>query len=266
MKTSKKAFSLLLTLCFVFASVFVLTLTASAVSPDDENVIPIGNINAYWVTQEHKDLGYETGELANIYTVNGETIASICTGYNNWLNWWNVGVFEWNEDEGAFVLTALVKPADGSGLEKGELVVPDNGFIVATHSLMNEHNSANSLLNTQEIGAKAYLFGDAANQDLSEIPAETNLIGQLYISIGIEPDPVDESSDDESEEDSDDESEEDSDDESEEDSSDTASQTSSEAASSSDNPPTGDMGMTAIIVIAVVALAGTAVIAIKKRR
>ncbi|PKM61383.1 MAG: hypothetical protein CVU97_07210 [Firmicutes bacterium HGW-Firmicutes-21] len=264
--TSKKALTLLLTLCFVFTSICMLTLAASAVSPDDDNVIPVGNINAYWIPLELADQGLVVGNVANIYTTAGATLKSLCGG--DYLSWWHLGVFVWSPEDKAYKLTELVTAVNESTKEdKGAMVVPENGFIIATNGGMNSFNSAHALLKAQEIGVKAYLFGDAA-KSLNTFAPQSNLKGKLYISLGIDPNPDDDTSDEESSEVSADESSQ----------AETSSQasTSSEAATSSQSvsndtssstTQTGDKGITTIIIIAIITLAGiAAIVVIKKRR
>lgn len=263
--TSKKALALLISLCFVFTSICMLALSASAVEPDDDNVIPVGNINAYWIPQELTDQGFVVGNVANIYTTAGATLKSLCGG--DYLSWWHLGVFVWSPEDKAYVLTELVTAVNETTKEdKGAMVVPENGFIIATNGGMNAYNDAHALLKAQEIGVKAYLFGDAA-KSLETTPAQTNLKGKLYISLGIDPNPEDEtSSEDASEDPSDTSSQIDTSSQS-----DTSSQisTSSQAASSdtsSGNVPTGDKGLYVVIIIAVITFAGIAAIVVKKRR
>ncbi|PKM62802.1 MAG: hypothetical protein CVU97_03430 [Firmicutes bacterium HGW-Firmicutes-21] len=152
--------------------------------------VPIGNPNAYWLSAEmaatDNGIGgtYAVGQLANIYTVPNVTVASIMPGYNNWLNWWTVGVFEWDAAFGAYKLTAKYGAADGSGLAKGLLVVPANGFILATNGGMNAINAGHTLFTAQSVGIYAYLHGPATHgQNLATIAPHTNLIGKMTLSL-----------------------------------------------------------------------------------
>lgn len=247
----KKTLSIFIVLCFLITSICIIV--TSAVSPDDDNVIPIGNINFYWIPKELEDEGYELGNVANIYTTPGATLNELCVG--DYLQWWHVGVFEWDTESSAYVLTRLELGAEGTQADKGVITVPENGIIVATNGGMNDYNNAHSMFKEQEIGVKAYLFGEYADKDLTSIESNTNLLGKLYVSIGVDPNPNDENSSEEDSEETEDPSEE-TEDPSEED---------EEETSSKDNPKTSDTGITAMIIIALITLAGAVYASVKRR-
>jgi len=214
-------------------------------------IIPIGNINTYFLTQDFKDLGYEDGNLAIIYTTPGDTLNSLCGG--DYLQWWHVGIFEWDSESEAYILTNLLYAGEATQADKGVLVVPDDGFIVATNNGMSKFNNAHQLLGSQEDGTKAYLYGEYAGQDLTEIEPNTNLVGKLYISLVLDPSNINDQVDDDPSDESSDES-------SSKDPSD------SEDTSSKDKVPTGDTDVVFMIILAIITLSCSVVIAAKMRK
>ena len=145
--------------------------------------VPIGLANAYWVPANLADLGYAAGDLSVILTKPG-TVADNLPGYASWFNWWTLGVFGWDEDAKAHRLLSKHGEADGSGVAKGELVIPENGFALATHGGMDKHNDGNKTFKDMEVGGLAQLYGDAViGIDIADFGNGHDVYDKLTLSI-----------------------------------------------------------------------------------
>ncbi|HBL84200.1 MAG: hypothetical protein A2Y17_07905 [Clostridiales bacterium GWF2_38_85] len=171
----------------------MIVLSASAIAVDDPPVIHVSKIDNALAFESDclimtPAFGDNILKAVKTITKEDETEAQIGT-ISHSFKWWAVAVCEWDDTEGAYVVTQL-KGVDGI---EASYDIPDNGFVVAIH-ITDQTNDSTAFAqsnvdgkNALAVGAKLYLYNiNIANATIDTTGVFASLFEEAGIDAGVE--------------------------------------------------------------------------------